>query len=904
MTRVIQDLGAVTAYGYAKNAGYTGTEAEFEELMGDLAEQVANIENLTVNVTTLAAGSGATASYENGVLALGIPKGDKGDTGNTGTAATVAVGSVTTLPAGSEATVTNAGTSGAAVLNFGIPKGADGDVSPASMATEYANLTYPVKAGTYCWYSGQAYKAKVDIAQSESWTAAHWEAAAIAEDTAALRKDVDGLMDVIPNKAATIYRDASGELIDITDGADGMALKSVVVDIGAVQDGVGDPSSENIRAITGWKGTRITRTGKNMLGGDLLQDSLKYAITGGTDYPDSRYFSYAYNAAVQSNFTGLSGLSKKTFHGHTYPDSRFKPQTAYTLMFTVSKGSASNSNIYYVYTTSTSVDNLPNVSAANTKEMLRKVTSGAYTLSSLGKRAVIGRTNLYYDESGIFEGDVAASAFEPYKGTSIYVDWEDVAGTVYGGSFDLLTGKLTVTHGQIASYDGETLPGAWISDRDVYAEGTSPTAGAQVVYELAEPVVYELGGHTLTTLKGKNYIWSTTGDVSVTYSADTKTYVDDAFNEAKQITTIQTGKIALSQNYNNLWAVGAVNDNYYLHATSGALVSSADYATTDYIPVTGLKKIYGKGVRYWFYNSEKAILSGKTGVLNNADELIEGSGIHVIDVPDTAVYFRICRYKATTEPLLYSPTPYDEYLYSRTTEPITVPKKLYCLGDSITRGMYAEYGASSSSGPTEYGYPYWIGQVTGYTVVNLGNSGSGWANTGSAETVNDQSVQRNAKDVVDDNTFSDADIITLAYGVNDWKGAEQNVVLGDMTSTSGDGTVIGNMKYCIEQIASKKPTAQIIILLPLNTNRQWTGMATMTEADNWAFGYAYRNNQTLQDYRSAIRTCAEYYNVKVIDLEEICPINRLNIQNVCGDGLHPTKAFYKQMGLAIAPHII
>lgn len=46
--------------------------------------------------------------------------------GDTGAAATVQVGTVTTLPAGSQATVTNGGTPDAAVFNFGIPKGADG----------------------------------------------------------------------------------------------------------------------------------------------------------------------------------------------------------------------------------------------------------------------------------------------------------------------------------------------------------------------------------------------------------------------------------------------------------------------------------------------------------------------------------------------------------------------------------------------------------------------------------------------------------------------------------------------------------------------------------------------------------------------------------------------------------
>jgi len=49
-----------------------------------------------------------------------------GGAGPTGAAATVSVGTVTTLAAGSSATVTNVGTSGAAVLNFGIPAGATG----------------------------------------------------------------------------------------------------------------------------------------------------------------------------------------------------------------------------------------------------------------------------------------------------------------------------------------------------------------------------------------------------------------------------------------------------------------------------------------------------------------------------------------------------------------------------------------------------------------------------------------------------------------------------------------------------------------------------------------------------------------------------------------------------------
>lgn len=91
---------------------------------GELAQQVID---LTVSATTLPAGSDATVTKteQGGVfnLAFGIPQGEAGAAGQ---AATVAVGTVTTLPAGSDATVTNSGTSGAAVLDFGIPEGAAG----------------------------------------------------------------------------------------------------------------------------------------------------------------------------------------------------------------------------------------------------------------------------------------------------------------------------------------------------------------------------------------------------------------------------------------------------------------------------------------------------------------------------------------------------------------------------------------------------------------------------------------------------------------------------------------------------------------------------------------------------------------------------------------------------------
>ena len=111
--------------------------------------QSANISIGTV--TTLPSGSNATVTNSgtsmDAVLDFGIPQGPKGDTGEVGprgqkgdtgdtgpigpagSSATIAVGTVSTLPAGSNATVTNSGTSSSAVLDFGIPQGESGTVS-------------------------------------------------------------------------------------------------------------------------------------------------------------------------------------------------------------------------------------------------------------------------------------------------------------------------------------------------------------------------------------------------------------------------------------------------------------------------------------------------------------------------------------------------------------------------------------------------------------------------------------------------------------------------------------------------------------------------------------------------------------------------------------------------------
>ena len=112
---------------------------------------------------------------------------------------------------------------------------------------------------------------------------------------------------------------------------------------------------------------------------------------------------------------------------------------------------------------------------------------------------------------------VSAVNGDPYwKKTS---DWTSVAGTVYGGSLDVVTGVLTSTMANIASYNGETITEPWLSSMDAYVSGATPTTGAQVVYTLATPLTYQLTPQEVSALVGTNNVWSEGDSVSVFLSS-------------------------------------------------------------------------------------------------------------------------------------------------------------------------------------------------------------------------------------------------------------------------------------------------------------------------------------------------------------------------------------------------
>lgn len=235
---------------------------------------------------------------------------------------------------------------------------------------------------------------------------------------------------------------------------------------------------ENLCPISGRTGCNVSRTGKNLLGSDTLYASNTLYSTSGSPSANNNFDTYRIKAVASQPVT-LSGIPA---------DSNFIYRV---LLF--------NSAMSFV---SSLADNISGT-AGTRKTATVTPSSDGYILVCARKTATDKQVELG-----------SATAYSPYVGTTYPFP---LGQTVYGGTLDVLTGVLTVTDANIASYNGETLPGEWISDRDVYAAGTTPTTGAQVVYKLAQPQTYQLDPVTVQTLLGKNNVWADCGDVEVEY---------------------------------------------------------------------------------------------------------------------------------------------------------------------------------------------------------------------------------------------------------------------------------------------------------------------------------------------------------------------------------------------------
>lgn len=206
----------------------------------------------------------------------------------------------------------------------------------------------------------------------------------------------------------------------------------------------------------------------------------------------------------------------------------------------------------------------------------------------------------------------------------------------------------------------------------------------------------------------------------------------------------------------------------------------------------------------------------------------------------------------------------------------------YAFGDSITAG----YGSKEGGGNAYTAYGGYVGlasKMLNFNLVNYAASGSGYTLAGgSGET---------GLNIIDRADISDADLVTVAYGINDFN---RNATLGDENSASMDGSICGNLKYFIETIHTKAPTTALVVILPLNESTKGS------KATRYALEKANSKGYTLSDLSNKLISVCDLYGIPYIDWTFHCPcINLQNIQSMLHDGLHPGDRGFEQLAHAL-----
>lgn len=503
-----KNLGHATAYAYAVAGGYTGTEAEFTELLGNIADDLEQIENLTVTVETLAAGSSATASYSNGVLHLGIPKGDKGDKGDTG--ATGPTG-----PTGNGiASVAKTGTSGL-VDTYTITY------------TNDNTSTFTVTNGAEA----------VDNTLTIAGRAA--DAKKTGDEISELKEDLTDKADAVDMLKAFPTDTASGAVASFDDGAN-VPVKSLIVNIDPVQSGSGDPSPTNIRPISGWSEVNVVHTGGNVFDKETATPnssiSAQGAVKSGSFYvsdlisvkPDTDYYIRDIEVSFHARslcFYGAdkSFISAQNISGgdsvHAVSFVKHIPSNVYYIRIMVHPDYIDSAGVNYP---ATDQDYHP-YSGQSINIALGQTVYGG-TLDVVSGELVIDRAMV---DLGSLNWQLSAAGTDHERFT--YAD-----STLLKGSVCLCDRLQTTAYSDmynhiidnsIAVHPNSQQVEAYVSAYTDVNSFRTAMSGSQFCYGLATPLTIQLAPHEVNTLLGSNNVWADTGDSTVEYRADPTLYI-------------------------------------------------------------------------------------------------------------------------------------------------------------------------------------------------------------------------------------------------------------------------------------------------------------------------------------------------------------------------------------------
>ena len=210
------------------------------------------------------------------------------------------------------------------------------------------------------------------------------------------------------------------------------------------------------------------------------------------------------------------------------------------------------------------------------------------------------------------------------------------------------------------------------------------------------------------------------------------------------------------------------------------------------------------------------------------------------------------------------------------------PNVRWCaMGDSITDGWYSYYdettGENTAKLAQEKGWAFKLAERKNWDVDNKAVGGSGYKF--------DAGANKSGWQVAQATDFTKYDLVTLAYGVNDWNTQQPlGAMSDDFDFNATPTTICGAMRKTIETIIASNPLCKIVVITPLNC---WWHSDISGEETNWALGCEW-NGITLEEVFNLEKEVCEYYGIEMIDMTHSSVVNRKNIQTCLLDNVHPT----------------
>lgn len=423
---------------------------------------------------------------------------------------------------------------------------------------------------------------------------------------------------------------ATGNPITLTDAAHATA-EELLMTIEPIQSGSGDPSPTNVRPISGLTSGEVTRTGKNIVHIDSTKiystdKDPSDPITGIAD--GMLILSTATNGYIRgvhvasytiNNANSITVKMADTAGSGVYGVGivvEIDDTKTYTLNLTKTGGDATvgwlNSD-----GSSLSYTNKWNIPITLTPPSGAKY---AMILCCPGRNAEHTFSDIQLEEGS------TATPYEPYTAATATITFGQ---TVYGGSVNFKTGEVTVTHANIASYNGESINEPWLSSLDKYESGATPTTGAQVVYPLSTPTILTLTPAELELLKGNNTITANGAEISIKYYPDNAIgtlagRVDDLDNITSDMQTQITNRVEIQNN-------AAFHNSIYRGKFLGTEVTQEQW---DAISAGTFDDMYIGD--YWTIGGVNYRIAHFNYWFNCGD--IATQETHVLIVPDTNLY--------------------------------------------------------------------------------------------------------------------------------------------------------------------------------------------------------------------------------------------------------------------------